>query len=96
MGSFANDEWYQCHWCGWWGYFGGADVPDKYVLLDVDGPSLCLLCMRCVWLDEPPWWPNNRDRCHEWLLQVFRTNRTAASVINTHREIAEYLADNEP
>ena len=90
MGSFDNDAWYSCDWCGWFGYFG-PDVPDKYVLYDVDGCPGYVLCLRCIDLEEPPWRPNNRDRWHEWLMKVFRT--TALNT-NTHRKIAEYLAAN--
>ena len=28
---FQDGEWYRCHICGWWGYFG-ENVPDKYKL----------------------------------------------------------------
>ena len=59
-------------------------------------PFVTLLCMRCLELEEPPWWPNNRDMCHEWLLQEFR--KTALPPLDTHicRRIAEYIAENMP
>ena len=37
--------------------------------------------------------PHNRDLCHEWLLQVFRTTPLYPDV---RRQIAEYLAKNMP
>ena len=53
MGSFDEDEeWEQCHRCGWWGYLG-EDVPDKFRLCWEFVPDDCisgddiLLCMRC-------------------------------------------------
>ena len=47
-------------------------------------------------LEEPPWYPNKRDRCHEWLLRVFRPPALARLDPHTHRQIAEYLAENDP
>ena len=94
------DDWYVCEWCGWWGYLAGPDVSDKYKLYEAhvwkNVPFATLLCMRCLELEEPPWWPNNRDMCHEWLLQEFR--KTALPPLDTHifRRIAEYIAENMP
>ena len=47
MGSFDPNDWFQCDWCEWWGYFG-PNVPGKFLLYDIDcaGGSLPL-CMRC-------------------------------------------------
>ena len=50
-------------------------------------------CTWCFDLDEPTLRPNNRDRCHEWLLQAF-PSRMAALHSPILRLIAEYLADN--
>ena len=53
--------------------------------------------MRCAWLDEPPWRPNNRDRIHQWLLIFFRPRELATrDSTNILRLIAEYLALNMP
>ena len=82
-----------CDWCGWWGYFDCEEVPAKYKLIDCDRNGLDgVLCTRCYDLAEPPWRPNNRDRWHEWLLQVFRTTELNTDV---QRTIAEYLAQND-
>ena len=57
MAIFDPDKWYQCGGCGWWGYFGES-VPDKYTLLDIDGPCwqsvflLCYWCYKEVYLEE--------------------------------------------
>ena len=88
---FENDEWYQCGWCGWWGYFSAEEVPLKYCLW---GPLP--KCERCIDLAEPPWRPNNRDRCHEWLLKVSHKTRMAKLDTYTVRIIAEFIAKNIP
>ena len=80
----------RCEWCGWWGYFG-PHVAYKYRLINM--PSRGTLCLWCWDLDEPHMRPHNRDLCHEWLLQVFRTTPLYPDV---HRQIAEYLAKNMP
>ena len=51
-------------------------------------------CTWCFDLDEPTLRPNNRDRCHEWLLQAFPRSRIAHLHPPILRLIAEYLADN--
>ena len=89
----------RCDWCGWWGYFGVWNLPDKWVLINIGGEhemEMCTLCMRCHDLKEPPWFPNKRDRCNEWLLQVFRKTTLARLDIHVPREIAGYLAKNDP
>ena len=45
--------WVQCTWCGWWEEGDRGRVPFR--------------CRWCKGFDEPPWWPNNRDRCHRSL-----------------------------
>ena len=92
-----TDTWYWCEWCGWKGYFASNPdaVPTKYKLayrLDFKSDHARLLCMRCHDLNEPPWYPNKRERCHEWLLQVFRKSALACTTL---RQVAEYLAENE-
>ena len=92
-----NDEYEYdtCDWCGWWGYFGPG-VPAKYELRDVNRcGELFVLCLRCFKLDEPPWRPNNRDRCHEWVVKVCRGSRIAALSPPIQRLIAEMLAENK-
>ena len=94
--GFINDQritYDTCDWCGWWGY-AGPMVPARFMIVE-SGKNGKLLgfCLRCIKLDEPPWWPNNRDRCHEWLLQVFRTTELNTDV---QRTIAEMLASNCP
>ena len=86
----------RCEWCGWWGYYGSWDLPEQYTLIVMDDLELTTLCMRCHALKEPPWWPNNRDRYHEWLLRIFRPPKLAARD-NTYtlRLIAEYIAANK-
>ena len=51
-------------------------------------------CTWCLHLDEPWLRPNNRDRCHEWLLQAFPRSRIAHIHPPILRLVAEYLADN--
>ncbi len=95
MRTLSHTAWYKCTWCGWWGYFDSKEAPLKYKLLGhMDG--IGELCDRRDQLKEPPWWPNNRDRCHEWLLKVFRKSRMAQLCTYTQRNIAEYLAENDP
>ena len=103
-GKFDNSrrmaDWCKrCDWSGWWGYFGSLNLPDKWLSINIGGEhdmEMCTLCMRCHDLKEPPWFPNKRDRCKEWLLQVFRKTTLARLDIHVHREIAEYLAKNDP
>ena len=92
MGTLPLDEWFQCDWCQWWGYFSSEEMPEKYELLDIDGVGY--LCLRCFQADEPPWRPNNRDRCHGWMINLF-ANRLGGEN-GTTRLIAEFLADNVP
>ena len=98
--GFVSDNPYdwsaRCEWCGWWGYYGSWDLPEQYTLIVMDDLELTTLCMRCHALKEPPWWPNNRDRYHEWLLRIFRPPKLAArDSTYTLRLIAEYIAANK-
>ena len=90
MGTVPLDEWFQCEWCGWWGYFSHEEIPEEYELLDID--MVGYLCLRCFRADEPPWHPNNRDRCQTHMDHLF------GKVLNevATRRIAEFLADNVP
>ena len=96
--------WDYCDWCGWWGWIEEDTdlVLPKHRLVEYDsehgsmffGPVYCL---RCKDLEEPPWWPNNRDRFHELLLRNFQPP-AFADVDSTSilRLIAEYVAENRP
>ena len=44
-------RWAQCKWCWRWEY--NVSIPDGF-----NGS----LCRRCMELEEPPWWPNHRER----------------------------------
>ena len=92
MGSVPLHEWFQCDWCGWWGYFSNEEMPEKYELIDVD--MVGFLCVRCFGSREPPWRPNNRDRCHRWMIHLFANSLDGDN--GTTRLIAEFLADNAP
>ena len=50
-------RWAQCKWCWRWEY--NMSIPDGF-----NGS----LCRRCMELEEPPWWPNHRER---WELFVW-------------------------
>ena len=79
---------------GWWSEI--HPVPFTYRLIP-QGSRGGLYCMRCAWLEEPPWRPNNRDRIHQWLLIFFRPRELAKRPsTNILRLIAEYLAVNMP
>ena len=80
----------RCEWCGWWGYFGWHHT-EKYRLIHGSRGTLCLPCW---YIEEPHVRPHNRDLCHSWLLQMFRTPTPLAP--DVHRLIAEYLAKNTP
>ena len=93
--------WYtygNCEWCGFCGCHGPTVPEDnEYKLRDVNRcHKLYKMCHRCIKLDEPPWRPNNRDRCDMWLQQVFGQSRMAKLDQPTQRLIAEMLADNDP
>ena len=97
-----SSEWLKCRWCGWdsW-YSDWIDSEEGAPLIfKLWGPYGLYrrgpLCDRCHQLKEPPWRPDNRDRCHEWLLKVPHKSRMAKLDTNTLRIIAEYLAENRP
>ena len=71
-------------------YLDGAEP-----LTDID--MVGLLCHRCEKLEEPPWWPNNRQRYAMrmralWLRRVM-ADREVGEVAAL---IAAYLAANVP
>ena len=89
MGSYG-DTWLQCTWCGWWGKCM-SDMPDHLQLTDIDSIPPMLLCNRCFDLEEPPWWPNNRQRCAASLpLALPGTDR----IIEIQSTIAKFVAEN--
>ena len=93
LGALPHDVWKNCDWCGWWGYFSCEVIPEKYVLLDCDFRHMNgIICLRCFELKEPPWRPNNRDRCAAHL------DISLGQVLNevVLRTVAEFLAANEP
>jgi len=95
-GNPIQDAWCRCWWCHWEG------VKDyKLAILNEVHPDIRMTrhdihwyCTWCLHLDEPWLRPNNRDRCHEWLLQAFPRSRIAHLHPPILRLIAEYLADN--
>ena len=94
MGTIPHNVWYQCDWCGWYGYFTSEVIPENNVLLDCDFLAMKgIICLRCFELGEPPWRPNNRDRCAAYLDLSLGQALKAVSVLRT---VAEFLAANEP
>ena len=94
--------WHMCRWCGWCDSL--VDGPD-YIkeLMEVEDYPCLSRCDRCQQFDEPPWWPNNRQRCAKQLIHLLptvRTTITATDIVvrtipdETVRLIAEYLAEN--
>ena len=49
------------------------------------------MCLRCDELDEPPWWPNNRDRCY---MSMQRRGLFTDLPHAVRRDIACYIAVN--
>ena len=87
--------WFQCTWCEWWGRCD-LDAPDRDALTHSDNgiarwDEQDFSCLRCYVLDEPPWWPNNRDRCHMWIERLGLLAKLPQSV---RRDVACYLAKN--
>ena len=97
-------SWDYCDWCGWWGWIETDTdlVLPKHQLVEYDSEhgsmfSGPVYCLRCEDLEEPPWWPNNRDRFHELILRNFQPP-AFAKIDSTSilRLIAEYVAENRP
>ena len=96
--------WLTCCWCGWWDAYI-ADISCINKMREV-GLYPCLTrCLWCQRFDEPPWWPNNRQRCADRLIHLMPTVRTAITATEivestipgeTISLIAEYLAANSP
>ena len=52
--------WEQCYWCWRWEW-------NMYIPYGVNQP----LCNRCLDLDEPPWYPNDRQRFENETWRLF-------------------------
>ena len=101
MGSYG-DRWLRCKWCWQWGkclhddFLNGA-LP----LTDVDAVG-DVLCDWCLDLEEPPWWPNNRQRCAMWLGEgkvrpsYFIEKLSPDEEVLPIKTIADFLAVNIP
>ena len=96
------EPWQQCDWCNWWGKIDSVDwgLPDKFCLIEGirvhrDGHREGYrLCLRCMDLDEPPWWPNNIQRCENKLAHLLPkveiiTNFALTSSPSFEQRIAE-------
>jgi len=88
MGSYGDkDLW--CHWC-WKSGSCQDELPDGVIpLWDVDGVGL--LCDVCMQLEEPPWWPNNRQRC---ALQL-RESIGRLLPLSAVKKVADFLVSND-
>ena len=84
MGSYG-DRWLQCAWCWAWGRCCHDDfLQGAWPLTDIDG--IGVLCDFCFELEEPPWRPNNRQRCEQYMVfgradSAMRRNLQAALLI---------------
>ena len=78
--------WAQCTWCWRWEYNMG--IPDGF-----NGP----LCRRCMELEEPPWWPNHRQRCELFVWHWFGRDRKILKLQafpwDVFRTIASFLSE---
>ena len=90
-----RNEWWQCHWCWKWGMSLCDEVLPYGVLplWDVDGVGY--LCDNCGFvLEEPPWYPNARQRCAQSLEHVMpQSLRGNAEVLKI---MSAFVVDNEP
>ena len=101
MGSLSG--WYQCRWCDWWLWAqGDIEVDPKWDFVGnffSVGPydnwyGLMLRCKRCADCEEPPWRPNNRDRCADHIQLAFGKWGPTQLPLLVRRVIAEFIADN--
>ena len=94
-GSYG-DRWLYCAWCWRWGKcLADERLNGAEPLTDVDGVGT--MCDRCLELEEPPWWPNNRQR-YATYLQEFRLLprallRLEATIII---KLASFVTENTP
>ena len=78
----------------------GANVNGALPLTDVDAVG-GVLCDWCLELEEPPWWPNNRQRCAQWLcvgkvLPIRFLGKRSPDEDLLIKTIADFLAVNDP
>ena len=96
-GNRHEDVWCRCWWCHWEGVkeyqLAILNEVHPYIRMTLSHDTHWY-CTWCLHLDEPTLRPNNRDRCHEWLLQAFPRSRIAHIHPPILRLIAEYLTDN--
>ena len=94
--------WLKCCWCGWC-YAAIAGISRINEMREIENYDCHSRCDRCQQFDEPPWWPNNRQRYAKKLIHLLPTVRTAITATETVerpipdeavRLIAEYLAAN--
>ena len=50
-----------CRWCGWWDQ-SIDDITNVHKMREVENYPCLSRCSWCQQFDEPPWWPNNRQR----------------------------------
>ena len=78
VGSLDRLGWEQCKWCWRWDRCSCYMYnPDD---LWHDGP----LCNRCMELEEPPLWPNHRQRCELFVWRMFGNG------VNHHHQHREW------
>ena len=71
--------WAQCEWCWKWQY--------NMYIGDAVGAPLCDSCQDC---DEPPWYPNNRQRSEHYFKAILRSH----GILNLVAvELASFLAN---
>ena len=68
------------------------DIPGIPGLWDVDGVGV--LCDNCSEMSEPPWRPNNRDRCAYHLTLCLPHALRGDEVLL--KAVADFIADNVP
>ena len=99
-----KELWLMCPWCGWWDSFR-LDRGTISIIKEHEDYPCYDRCSRCAQLDEPPWWPNNRQRYAQKLMHLLPTVGiaiTATEIVERTmpceviRLIAEYLAANTP
>ena len=97
-----EEHWLMCRWCGWWDRFID-DIIDIDLMREIENYPCHSRCSWCQHLNEPPWWPNNRERCRNQLIHLLPTVQstiTATEIVERTipdeviRIIAEYLAKN--
>ena len=98
-----EELWLKCPWCGWWDF---AIMLDGYTINIIRQHKDYPCYDRCSWcaqFDEPPWWPNNRQRYAKKLMHLLPTvitTITATEIVERTmpceviRLIAEHLAAN--